>query len=69
MVLNAIRNTEAKEALFAIFFNAEGGMLGNWSIIALGLPYLLGETIEDPLLCSVMSKGPACDNLFSKTLK
>ncbi len=69
MILNRGANTEVKEADFAIFLTAGGGILARGSIIALGLTSLeLGMT-ADPLLCRVMSRGPACANLFSKTLK
>jgi len=57
-------STEANDALFAIFFREDGGMDGNCSTMALGLPSLLGLTIEELLLWRVISNGPACDNLF-----
>lgn len=69
MVLLSLKTTEEKEADFAIFLTPAGGIFANWSIIALGLLYLLFVIFEDELLCKLINKGPACDNLFSKTLK
>ena len=62
-------DTEGKEADLAIFLTPVGGILAKGSIIALGLDYLLFTPIFDPLLCKVIRRGPACDSLFSNTLK
>ena len=63
MILDRKINTDGKDADLAIFLTPVGGILARGSIIALGFESLLAATL-DPLLCKVMSKGPACDNLF-----
>lgn len=70
MVLHNKKSTDEKEADFAIFFTALGGMFGNGSIIALGFRSLeLAIAVAPLLLWRVIRSGPACDSLFSKTLK
>lgn len=70
MILPLIINTEEKDADFAIFLTAFGGIFGNGSTIALGLRSLeLGKVVAPVLLCKVIKRGPAWESLFSKTLK
>ena len=52
----------------AIFLVPLIGMFAKVSVIALELASLILVTELLPL-CSVISSGPACDSLFSKTLK
>ena len=68
MILGKGRCTEGKAADLAIFLTPVGGILASGSIIALGL-FSLVLFMVDPLLWRVMSRGPACESLFSNTLK
>jgi len=69
MILLKTYNTEENMADFAIFLTPVGGILAKGSIIALTFISLLLTDIVVPLLWRVMSNGPACDSLFSNTLK
>jgi hypothetical protein len=69
MILHQFNFTEEKDADFAIFFTPAGGILASGYKIAFGLFYFAEFETELLLLCKVISNGPACDSLFSKTLK
>lgn len=69
MILNGKYNTEGKDADLAIFLTPVGGILARGSIKALGLAYFVLFPIFELLLWRVIRSGPACESLFSKTLK